>query len=88
MRSLIYWTTLISVPLSLTQLLLGYICHLLAYCLYYLCTSRFNFYLFVYVVTHINRSLGIPDELFSLLDNSVLTVLAQVVLYCPLILLY
>jgi hypothetical protein len=50
-KNLIYWTTLISVPLSLTQLLL---------------------------VTHYNRVLGIPDQLFALTDTVVLTVLGQI----------
>ncbi|KAJ1404298.1 folate-biopterin transporter, partial [Ochromonadaceae sp. CCMP2298] len=50
-RDLIFWTTLVSVPLGLTQVLL---------------------------TTHYNRVLGIPDELFSLTDSVVLTVLGQV----------
>jgi hypothetical protein len=50
-KNVILWTSLLSVPLSLTQLLL---------------------------VTHYNRVLGIPDQLFSLTDSVVLTVLGQV----------
>ena len=50
-KSVILWASLLSVPLSLTQLLL---------------------------VTHYNRVLGIPDQLFSLTDSVVLTVLGQV----------
>mmetsp|Transcript_34755 Transcript_34755/g.33075 ORF Transcript_34755/g.33075 Transcript_34755/m.33075 type:complete len:566 (-) Transcript_34755:44-1741(-) len=50
-KSIILWTTLISIPLSLTQLML---------------------------VTHYNRVLGIPDQLFALTDTVVLTVLGQV----------
>lgn len=50
-KKIIVWSTLISLPLSLTQLLL---------------------------TTHLNRSLGIPDQLFALTDTVVLTVLGQV----------
>ena len=50
-KTVILWTSLLSVPLSLTQLLL---------------------------VTHANRALGIPDQLFALTDSVVLTVLGQV----------
>jgi folate/biopterin transporter len=50
-KAVILWTSLLSVPLSLTQLLL---------------------------VTHANRALGIPDQLFALTDSVVLTVLGQV----------
>ena len=50
-KTVILWATLLSVPLSLTQLLL---------------------------VTHANRALGIPDQIFSLTDSVVLTVLGQV----------
>lgn len=50
-KQLIFWTTLISVPLSLTQLLL---------------------------VTHTNVALGIPNEFFFLVDNTVLIVLGQI----------
>ena len=50
-KDLIFWTTLISVPLSLTQLLL---------------------------VTHKNLEIGIPNEFFFLVDNTVLVVLGQI----------
>ena len=50
-KDVIFWTTLLSVPLSLTQLLL---------------------------VTHKNLELGIPNEFFFLIDNTVLVVLGQV----------
>ena len=50
-KTMIFWTTLISVPLSLSQLLL---------------------------VTHYNRVIGIPDQLFALTDTVVLTVLGQI----------
>ena len=50
-KKVILWASLLSVPLSLSQLLL---------------------------VTHANRALGIPDQLFSLTDSVVLTVLGQV----------
>jgi hypothetical protein len=49
-KTIILWTTLISIPLSLTQLML---------------------------VTHYNRVLGIPDQLFALTDTVVLTVLGE-----------
>ena len=50
-KQVILWTSLLSVPLSLTQLML---------------------------VTHYNRVLGIPDQLFALTDTVVLTVLGQI----------
>ena len=50
-KQVILWTSLISVPLSLTQLML---------------------------VTHFNRVIGIPDQLFALTDTVVLTVLGQI----------
>jgi hypothetical protein len=50
-KTIILWTTLISIPLSLTQLML---------------------------VTHYNRVLGIPDQLFALTDTVVLTVLGKI----------
>lgn len=50
-KQVILWTSLLSVPLSLTQLML---------------------------VTHYNRVLGIPDQVFALTDTVVLTVLGQI----------
>ena len=50
-KQVILWTSLLSVPLSLTQLML---------------------------VTHYNRVLGIPDQIFALTDTVVLTVLGQI----------
>ena len=50
-KDVILWTTLLSVPLGLTQVVLA---------------------------THQNRLWGIPDELFSLTDSVVLSVLGQV----------
>lgn len=50
-KSVIFWCTLVSVPLGLTQLLL---------------------------TSHLNRELGIPDQLFALTDTVVLSVLGQI----------
>ena len=50
-KKVVLWTSLLSVPLSLTQLML---------------------------VTHYNRVLGIPDQVFALTDTVVLTVLGQI----------
>ena len=50
-KDVIFWTTIASVPLALTQTLL---------------------------TTHLNRGLGIPDQLFALTDTVVLSVLGQI----------
>lgn len=50
LKDLIFWVTIVSVPLSLTQLLL---------------------------TTRMNMQLGIPDQAFSLVESSVLSVLGQ-----------
>ena len=50
-KDVIYWSTVLSVPLGLSQVLL---------------------------TTHLNRSLGIPDEAFVLGDSAVLAALGQV----------
>ena len=50
-KDVIWWTTIVSVPLALTQTLL---------------------------TTHLNRELGIPDQLFALTDTVVLSVLGQI----------
>ena len=51
LKSLIFWTSLVSVPLSLSEVLL---------------------------TTHLNRSMGIPDEVFALSDTAVVAVLGQI----------
>ena len=51
LKTLIFWASLISVPLALSEVLL---------------------------TTHYNRSLGVPDELFTLSDTAVIAVLGQV----------